>query len=116
MLQVQYNSPETPLELRRYGPFLMLSLDEVARIARLARLDLAPAEAEVMQGELNAILAMVDRMAGVPAEGVEPMAHPQEAAQRLREDRVTETDRREDYQAVAPATQDGLYLVPKVIE
>ena len=116
MLQVQYNSPENSLELRRYAPFRMLSRDEVERIARLARLELRPDEAEVMRTELNAILAMVDRMGAVPTDGVEPMAHPQEDAQRLREDRVTEPDRRAEYQAVAPATEEGLYLVPKVIE
>ena len=94
----------------------MLSRDQVSRIAQLARLDLAPDEAEVMRSELNAILAVVDRLAQVDTAGVEPMAHPQEAAQRLREDRVTEPDRREDYQSVAPAVEEGLYLVPKVIE
>ena len=69
-----------------------------------------------MQGELNAILAMVDALGQVDTGGIEPMAHPQEAAQPLREDRVTEPDRRADYQAGAPATEDGLYLVPQVIE
>ena len=94
----------------------MLSLEQVARIAGLARLELTPAEAEVMLGELNAILAMVDALGAVDTAGIEPMAHPQEAAQPLREDRATEPDRREDYQAVAPAVEDGLYLVPQVIE
>ncbi|HET7728937.1 MAG TPA: Asp-tRNA(Asn)/Glu-tRNA(Gln) amidotransferase subunit GatC [Usitatibacter sp.] len=94
----------------------MLSLDQIARIAHLARLELAPAEAAAMQEQVNGILAMVDRMAAVDTEGVEPMAHPQEASQRLREDRVTEADRREAYQGVAPAVEDGLYLVPRVIE
>ena len=69
-----------------------------------------------MQHELNAILAMVDQMAAAQTAGVEPMAHPQEAAQRLRGDAVTEGDRREAFQGIAPATQDGLYLVPQVIE
>ena len=94
----------------------MLSREQVARIAQLARLELAPAEAEAMHAELNAILAVVDRLGQVDTAGIEPMAHPQEAIQRLREDRVTEADRRADYQAVAPAVEDGLYLVPKVIE
>ena len=94
----------------------MLSREQVARIAQLARLELAPAEAELMHAELNAILAVVDRLGQVDTAGIEPMAHPQEATQRLREDRVTEADRRADYQAVAPAVEDGLYLVPKVIE
>jgi aspartyl-tRNA(Asn)/glutamyl-tRNA(Gln) amidotransferase subunit C len=94
----------------------MLSLEQVTRIAHLARLELSPAEALAMQQEMNAILAMVDQMAGADTAGIEPMAHPQEAAQRLREDRVTERDQREAFQAVAPAVEDGLYLVPQVIE
>ena len=94
----------------------MLTLEQVSRIAHLARLDLAAGEAAAMQHELNAILAMVDRMAAADTAGVEPMAHPQEAAQRLREDAVTEHDHREAFQGVAPATQDGLYLVPQVID
>jgi len=69
-----------------------------------------------MRDQLNGILAMVDAMRAVDTTGVEPMAHPQEATQRLREDRVTENDEREIFQSVAPAVEDGLYLVPKVIE
>jgi aspartyl-tRNA(Asn)/glutamyl-tRNA(Gln) amidotransferase subunit C len=94
----------------------MLSLEQVTRIAQLARLELAPAEAAAMQHEMNAILAMVDQMAAADTAGVEPMAHPQEAAQRLRDDAVTEPDLREPFQAIAPATEAGLYLVPQVIE
>jgi aspartyl-tRNA(Asn)/glutamyl-tRNA(Gln) amidotransferase subunit C len=94
----------------------MLSLEQVTRIAQLARLELSPAETAAMQHEMNAILAMVDQMSAVDTAGVEPMAHPQEAAQRLREDAVTEADQRERFQSVAPATEDGLYLVPQVIE
>ena len=94
----------------------MLSLEQVARIAELARIELTPAEAEAMRGQLNAILALVDRMNGVDTSGVEPMSHPQDAVQRLREDRVSEGDARAEFQAIAPATEDGLYLVPKVIE
>ena len=94
----------------------MLSLDQIARIAELARLELPPAAAAALQQELNGILAMVDRMQAVDTRDVEPMSHPQQAMQRLREDGVTERDQREKYQAGAPATEDGLYLVPKVIE
>ena len=94
----------------------MLSLDQIARIAELARLELSPADSAAMQQQLNGILAMVDRMQAVATNGVEPMSHPQQAMQRLREDEVTERDRREAFQAIAPATEDGLYLVPKVIE
>ena len=94
----------------------MLSLDQITRIADLARLELSPGESAALQQQLNGILAMVDAMAAVDTEGVEPMSHPQEAMQRLREDAVTETDRRAAFQGVAPEIEDGLYLVPRVIE
>ena len=94
----------------------MLSLDQIAKIAELARLELSSADAAAMQQQLNGILAMVDRMQAVDTAGVEPMSHPQQAMQRLRDDIVSEADQRESFQAVAPATEDGLYLVPKVIE
>ena len=94
----------------------MLSSDQIARLAELARLELPPAEAEAMREQLNGILAMVDRMAAVDISGVAPMSHPQEMTQRLREDAVTETDQREHFQSIAPAVEDGLYLVPQVIE
>ena len=94
----------------------MLSLEEVRRIARLARIELAQAEALAMREQLNGILAMVEEMRGIDTSAVEPMAHPQDARQRLREDRVTEGDERERFQALAPQVEDGLYLVPQVIE
>jgi aspartyl-tRNA(Asn)/glutamyl-tRNA(Gln) amidotransferase subunit C len=88
----------------------MLSLDEIRRIGELARLELATPELAAMQQEL------VDRMAAVDTEGVEPMSHPQAATQRLRADDVTESDQRGHFQSIAPQVEDGLYLVPKVIE
>ena len=94
----------------------MLSLEEVRRIARLARIELAQAEALAMREQLNGILAMVEEMRGVDTSAVEPMAHPQDARQRLREDRVTEGDGRERFQLLAPQVEDGLYLVPRVLE
>jgi len=94
----------------------MLSLEQIAKIAELARLELRPADAAALQQELNGILAMVDRMQAVDTKGIEPMSHPQQAMQRLREDEATEPDLRAKYQQAAPATEDGLYLVPKVIE
>ena len=94
----------------------MLSLDQIARIAELARLELSPADSAAMQQQLNGILAMVDRMQAVDTKGVEPMSHPQQAMQRLREDAVDERDGRERFQSIAPEVEDGLYLVPKVIE
>jgi len=94
----------------------MLSLEQITHIAHLARLELGPDGAAAMQQELNAILALVDQMAAVDTEGVAPMSHPQQAMQRLREDRVTESDQRSRFQPIAPQVEDGLYLVPKVIE
>ena len=94
----------------------MLSLEQIARIAELARLEVTPGEAAALQKQLNGILAMVDQMGSVDTSGVEPMSHPQQAMQRMREDGVTEHDERASFQAIAPAVEDGLYLVPKVIE
>jgi aspartyl-tRNA(Asn)/glutamyl-tRNA(Gln) amidotransferase subunit C len=94
----------------------MLSREEVARIARLARIEVAEAELGGLAGQLNGILGLIDEMRAVDTAGVEPMSHPQPVVQRLRADVVTEADQREAFQAVAPAVQDGLYLVPKVIE
>jgi len=94
----------------------MLSRDQVLRIARLARIELAGPEAEAMERSLNGILALVERMAEVDTRGVEPMSHPGDMALRLREDAVTEVDARAAFQASAPQVEDGLYLVPRVIE
>jgi len=99
---------------------MSLSDDQVRRIARLARIAIRPEESEDVSSRLNRILAVIEELKAVDTRGIEPMAHPLDAqlpeGQRLRVDEVTETDRRELYQSVAPATQDGLYLVPKVIE
>jgi aspartyl-tRNA(Asn)/glutamyl-tRNA(Gln) amidotransferase subunit C len=94
----------------------MLSLEEISRIADLARLELTANEAAALQQQLNDILAMVDQMAAVDTEGIEPMSHPQQLMQRLREDVATEADQRETFQSAAPQVEDGLYLVPKVID
>ena len=89
---------------------------EVEKIAHLARLYIAEHEAEIVAQELSQILDFVEQMSLVDTNGVVPMAHPLEMIQRLRPDTVTETDRREEFQACAPSTENGLYLVPKVIE
>ena len=94
----------------------MLSREQITRIALLARLELSEAETTDMGEKLNDILAMVDQMSAVDTSNVEPMSHPQEVMQRLREDAVTESNQRELFQSIAPAVEDGLYLVPKVIE
>ena len=94
----------------------MLSLDEVRRIADLARIEVPEAGVAALQQQLNGIFGLIEQMQAVDTRGVEPMAHAQDVAQRLREDAVTETDRRTAFQTVAPETEAGLYLVPKVIE
>ena len=93
-----------------------LSLSEVKRVAWLARIEITDAEAEAAQGNLNNIFKLIEQMQSVDTEGVAPMAHAQDVAQRLREDRVTEADQHALFQAIAPQVEDGLYLVPKVIE
>lgn len=104
---------------------MSLTLSDVERIAKLAQLEMGPAQSATALQQLNSIFALAEQMQAVDTNGVEPLSHPLAAymearrnpiALRLREDAATETDRRDDYQAVAPKTQDGLYLVPKVIE
>jgi aspartyl-tRNA(Asn)/glutamyl-tRNA(Gln) amidotransferase subunit C len=95
---------------------MSLSLDDVSRIARLARIEISPAEAEQTRAQLNNILDFVAQLQAVNTDGIEPMAHAADVVQRLRADAVTEPDRREAFQAIAPETEAGLYLVPKVIE
>jgi aspartyl-tRNA(Asn)/glutamyl-tRNA(Gln) amidotransferase subunit C len=100
---------------------MSLTLSDVKRLARLAQLDLTDAQAGQTLAKLNGIFALVEQMQAVDTAGVEPLSHPiaayrQDLALRLRDDVVTEPNRRDDYQKPAPATQDGLYLVPKVIE
>ncbi len=95
---------------------MSLSLDQVQRIADLARIELAPGEAERTRDQLNGIFALIEEMQAVDTAGVEPMAHAQDVAQRLREDRVVETDRHQTFQRGAPEVEADLYLVPKVIE
>jgi aspartyl-tRNA(Asn)/glutamyl-tRNA(Gln) amidotransferase subunit C len=94
----------------------MLSLAEVRAIADLARIEVSEADAAALQQQLNGIFGMIEQMRAVDTAGVEPMAHAVEMSQRLREDRVTEGDRHALYQGVAPQVEDGLYLVPRVIE
>ena len=93
-----------------------LSPDDVKRIARLARIEIDDSQALASQGQLNTIFDLIATMQAVDTQGVAPMAHAQEVTQRLRADAVTETDRRAAFQAIAPAVENGLYLVPKVIE
>ena len=95
---------------------MSLSPDDVKRIARLARIEIDDAQAQATQAQLNTIFDLIATMQAVDTAGIEPMAHAQEVTQRLRPDTVTETDRHAAFQAIAPAVENGLYLVPKVIE
>ena len=95
---------------------MSLSLPEVKRVAWLARIEITDTEAAAAQGHLNDIFKLIEQMQSVDTESVAPMAHGQDVVQRLREDRVTEGDQHALYQAIAPQVEDGLYLVPKVIE
>lgn len=95
-----------------------MSLDrsDVEQIAHLARLQIDAADIDGYSQSLNSILSLVDQMQATNTDGVEPLAHPLDVVQRLRRDEVTEPNQRDALQAVAPAVEDGLFLVPKVIE
>lgn len=99
---------------------MSLSLDDVSRIARLARIEISPAETEQTRDQMNRILAFVEQLQAVDTTGIEPMAHAVAhdalLVQRLRPDAVTEADRRDAFQVIAPETEAGLYLVPRVVE
>jgi aspartyl-tRNA(Asn)/glutamyl-tRNA(Gln) amidotransferase subunit C len=95
---------------------MALDLDQVRRIAHLARIHITDAEAERTLAQLADIFAMIERMRAVDTTGIEPMAHPLGGSQRLRDDIVTESDQRVVNLGSAPEQQDGLFLVPRVIE
>lgn len=89
---------------------------EIERLAQLARIRIAPEQVAAVADRISDIIGMIDQMQAVDTRNVPPMANPHDAVQRLRPDEVTETDQRELFQALAPLAEDGLYLVPKVIE
>ncbi len=95
---------------------MALTLDDVHRIAHLARIEIDNTAAQEVQVKLNTIFAMINELQAVDTTGITPMAHAQDVMLPLRDDVVTDTDRRALYQAQAPATEDGLYLVPRVVE
>ncbi len=95
---------------------MALDKSEVEKIAHLARLHISESEADEVTKRIIDILALIDQMQSVDTDAVEPLAHPLDVVQRLRADEVTEQDHRDDLQTLAPDKQDGLYLVPKVIE
>ena len=95
---------------------MSLDKNDVEKIAHLARLSLDEKDIPGYAGSLSSILEFVEQMNAVDTENVAPMAHPHDAFQRLREDVVTEENQREHFQKIAPEVEDGLYLVPQVIE
>lgn len=104
---------------------MALSLEDIKRIAYLARIEINNDEASATLSKLSGILGLIEQMQAVNTTGITPMSHSQDVVQRLREDVVTQSNQREIFQAIAPilgngsnapATQDGLYLVPRVVE
>lgn len=95
---------------------MALNESDVEKIAHLARLSLDATERSEVTARLGSILGMVDRLQAADTAGITPMAHPLDAVQPLRPDVPSESNHRDDYQRIAPATEAGLYLVPRVIE
>ncbi|MFT5136326.1 MAG: aspartyl-tRNA(Asn)/glutamyl-tRNA(Gln) amidotransferase subunit C [Arenicella sp.] len=95
---------------------MSLNKQTVETIAHLARLKIEDGEIEKYQSELSSILDLVEQMKACDTVGVEPMTHPFDATMRLRADVISESNQRDKFQALAPSTEDGLYLVPKVID
>ena len=95
---------------------MALTLDDVRRVAHLARVAIDDAEARAVLSQLNDVFRLVAEMQAVDTGGVEPMSHALDVTQRLRPDAVTEADQHAAFQKVAPQVDGGLYLVPKVIE
>ncbi|MBC7193572.1 Asp-tRNA(Asn)/Glu-tRNA(Gln) amidotransferase subunit GatC [Marinobacter sp.] len=95
---------------------MSISREDIEKVAVLARIKVDDKQVAALESDLGNILDLVDQLGAADTSDVAPMAHPLDAVQRLRADEVTETDQRAAFQAIAPATEDGLYLVPKVIE
>jgi aspartyl-tRNA(Asn)/glutamyl-tRNA(Gln) amidotransferase subunit C len=95
---------------------MAIEQDEIEKVAELARIRIDSGQLSEVTQRITEILAMVDQLQAVDTGDVAPLSNPLDATQRLRPDQVTETNRRDAFQAVAPAVEDGLYLVPKVID
>ncbi|MDD5299524.1 MAG: Asp-tRNA(Asn)/Glu-tRNA(Gln) amidotransferase subunit GatC [Gallionella sp.] len=95
---------------------MFLANADVRKVARLARLAMDETEIEAARTQLSGIFALIAEMQAVDTQGIAPMSHAQDVAQRLREDIVTEANQRELFQSIAPQVEAGLYLVPQVIE
>ncbi len=95
---------------------MSVTREVVEQVAELAQLQIDENEFESVMQKMNEILEMVEDMQSVDTSGIEPMAHPLDATQTLREDQITETDQHDRYQQLAPEAESGLYLVPRVVE
>ncbi len=99
---------------------MKLTPDDLKRLAVLAKITVSDADVSALQAQLNGVFDLIDELQAVDTTGIEPLAHPldvmQHTSQRLREDRVTETDQRAANMANAPAAENGLFLVPKVLD
>lgn len=95
---------------------LKVTRDVVEKIAELAQLQIKDSEIDNVIEKMNQVLVMVEEMQAVDTSGIEPMAHPLDATQTLRADNITEGNQRAQFQVIAPETQAGLYLVPRVVE
>ena len=95
---------------------MALDRSDVEHLAHLARIGLQDADIPANTAKLSSIMGLIDKMQAVDTSGIEPLSHPLEITQRLRADAVTESNQRDALQAIAPATEQGLYLVPRVIE
>ena len=115
----KYDNFTAPLLPRQPSPVkntMAIEQDELEKIAELARIRIAPDQIGQLTQRITEILSMVEQLQAVDTGDVEPMANPLDAVQRLRADEVTESNRREAFQAIAPAVENGLYLVPRVVE
>ena len=95
---------------------MSLTPDDVNKIAHLARLGIDQQDVDSYTKDLSGMLDLMAQMSDLNTSGIEPMAHPLDQSQRLRIDSVTELNQREHFQSIAPLVEEGLYLVPKVIE
>jgi aspartyl-tRNA(Asn)/glutamyl-tRNA(Gln) amidotransferase subunit C len=95
---------------------MAIESSDIAKLAKLARIEINDAAAQEAAKSISDVLALVDQLQAINTDGVLPMAHPLDAVQKLRPDVITETNQREAFQSIAPATEAGLYLVPQVIE
>ena len=95
---------------------MSINMNDVYKIARLARLAVTEQEAQAARAQLTIIFNLIEQMQAVETTGIQPMSHARDAMQRLREDNVSETDQRELFQTLAPQVERGFYLVPPAIE